>query len=78
LRDALQINPYDVDQSAEAIRAALEMTPDEKQMRMRRMRKLLRANNVFRWAGNLIGELCEVRLEPEEGFRKLPADTSVV
>ena len=25
LRDALQVNPYDIDQTAEAIRAALEM-----------------------------------------------------
>ena len=77
LRDALQINPYDIDQSAEAIRAALEMTPDEKQMRMQRMRKLVRANNVYRWAGSLIGELCEVRLEPTEGAPKFRADASV-
>ena len=42
LRDALQINPYDIDQTAEAIRAALEMPPEEKQMRMQRMRKLVR------------------------------------
>jgi alpha,alpha-trehalose-phosphate synthase [UDP-forming] len=63
LRDALQVNPYDIDQTADAVRAALEMSSDEKQARMHRMRKTVREHNVFRWAGNLIGELCEVRLD---------------
>ncbi len=67
LRDALQVNPYDIDQTAEAIRAALEMQPDEKQMRMQRMRRQVRENNIYRWAGSLIGELCEVRLDTAEG-----------
>ncbi len=67
LRDALQVNPYDIDQTAEAIRAALEMQPEEKQMRMQRMRKVVREHNVYRWAGSLIGELCEVRLDVAEG-----------
>ena len=39
LRDALLVNPYDIDQTADAIRAALEMEPEDKQMRMHRMRK---------------------------------------
>ncbi len=67
LRDALQVNPYDIDQTAEAICAALEMQSDEKELRMRRMRKLVRENNVYRWAGSLIGELCEIRLDAAEG-----------
>jgi trehalose 6-phosphate synthase len=63
LRDALQINPYDVDQTAEAIRLALEMDPGEKKSRMQRMRKNVREHNVYRWAGSLIAELCELRLD---------------
>jgi trehalose 6-phosphate synthase len=66
LFDALQVNPYDIDQTAEAIRAALEMPSEEKQLRMQRMRKLVRENNVFRWAGSLIGQLCDVRLDTPE------------
>jgi alpha,alpha-trehalose-phosphate synthase [UDP-forming] len=78
LRDALQVNPYDIDQTAEAIRAALEMQPEEKQARMQRMRKLVREHNVYRWAGSLIGELCEVRLDlPESGGEKSRASASV-
>jgi len=70
LLDALQVNPYDIDQTAEAIRAALEMQSDEKQARMQRMRKLVREHNIYRWAGTLIGELCDVRLDlPESGER---------
>jgi trehalose-6-phosphate synthase len=67
LQDALQVNPYDIDQTAEAIRTALEMQPEEKQMRMQRMRKLVREHNVYRWAGNLIAELCAVRLDVPAG-----------
>jgi len=77
LLDALQINPYDIDQTAEAMRAALEMSPEEKQLRMQRMRKLVRANNVYRWAGSLIGELCEVRLDAADRGQKFRADASV-
>jgi trehalose-6-phosphate synthase len=63
LRDALLVNPYDVDQTAEAIRAALEMEPEEKQLRMHRMRRVVKEQNIYRWAGSLITELCELRLE---------------
>lgn len=78
LQDALQVNPYDIDQTAEAIRAAIEMPPEEKQIRMQRMRKLVREHNVYRWAASLIGELCEVRLESEEtGTERFRAGASV-
>jgi trehalose-6-phosphate synthase len=63
LRDALLINPYDIDQTAEAIRTALEMDPDEKRVRVQRMRRIIRENNIYRWAGNLITELCELQLD---------------
>jgi alpha,alpha-trehalose-phosphate synthase [UDP-forming] len=67
LQDALQVNPYDVDQTAEAIRAALEMPAEEKRQRMQRMRRRVREYNVYRWAATLIGQLCEVRLENAGG-----------
>jgi len=74
LRDALLVNPYDVDQTADAIRAALEMEPEEKQLRMQRMRRLVREHNVYQWAGNLIEELCDIRLDywdEKDGARAL-------
>jgi alpha,alpha-trehalose-phosphate synthase [UDP-forming] len=66
LRDALLVNPYDIDQTAEAIRCALEMDPQEKELRMKRMRKNVREHNVYRWAGSLIAELCELRMDSVE------------
>jgi trehalose 6-phosphate synthase len=78
LRDALLVNPYDIDQTADAIRAALEMEPEDKQLRMQRMRKIIREHNIYRWAGNLITELCEVRLDaPEDAREKFRASASV-
>jgi trehalose 6-phosphate synthase len=78
LRDALLVNPYDIDQTAEAIRAALEMEPEDKELRMRRMRKVIKEHNIYRWAGSLITELCEVRLDaPEDVQEKLRASVSV-
>jgi trehalose 6-phosphate synthase len=66
LHDALVVNPYDIDQTAEAIRVALEMAPQERRLRVGRMRKAIREHNIYRWAGNLITELCEVRLDANE------------
>jgi alpha,alpha-trehalose-phosphate synthase [UDP-forming] len=69
LRDALLVNPYDIDQTAEAIRAALEMEPEDKQMRVHRMRKVIKEQNIYRWAGSLITELCELRLDAADHER---------
>lgn len=78
LRDAVLVNPYDIDQTADAIRAALEMEPEDKQLRMHRMRKVVKEHNIYRWAGNLITELCEVRLDaPEDVQEKVRANASV-
>ena len=78
LRDALLVNPYDIDQTADAIRAALEMEPEDKRLRMQRMRKVIKEHNIYRWAGNLVTELCDVRLDPPEDVQeKFRASISV-
>jgi trehalose-6-phosphate synthase len=33
---------------------------------MKRMRRTVKENNVYRWAGNLITELSEIRIEDTE------------
>src|SRR5262249_40106494 len=45
LRDALSVNPYDVEQLAEMIRRALEMPHEERQMRMHQMRRIVKDHN---------------------------------
>ena len=39
------------------------MGPRERASRMRRMRQVVAEHNVYRWAGNLISELCRIRVE---------------
>jgi len=63
LRDALMVNPYDVERVANTIQYALVMQPEDRQRRMERMRRVVQENNVYRWAGNLITELSEIRLD---------------
>lgn len=63
LRDAQIVNPYDTEQVSDAIRLALEMDSDERHERMHRMRRTIRENNIFRWAGTLITDLSEIRVE---------------
>jgi trehalose 6-phosphate synthase len=63
LRDALIVNPYDIDGVADAINRALEMGYGERRMRMQRMRSQVMERNVYRWAATLLGDLRELRLE---------------
>lgn len=62
LHDALIVNPYDIESVADSIFTALEMDPTERRARMARMRAVVREQNIYRWAGDLIGDLCDVRL----------------
>jgi trehalose 6-phosphate synthase len=39
------------------------MSAEEQGVRMRRMRDILRDRNVYRWAGDLITALVQVRIE---------------
>jgi len=66
LRDALIVNPYDIEQMAEAIRAALEMEPGEQKTRMRTMRETLKDRNIYRWAAELISSMAQIRIEQKE------------
>ena len=74
LVDALMVNPYDTGELAESIRHALEMPPRERLARMQRMRAVVRERNIYRWAANLIGELCAVRTESEPPLLRTPAE----
>jgi trehalose-6-phosphate synthase len=66
LRDALLVNPYDVDQVARSIYQALEMKEGQQADTMTRMRKNVLEHNVYRWAANLITDLSEIRVQSPE------------
>jgi trehalose 6-phosphate synthase len=63
LGDALLVNPYDLAATAEAIRQAVEMPAEERQRRMARMSRVVREQNIYQWAGLLLGELSRLRAE---------------
>ncbi len=74
LTDALIVNPYDIEEMAEAIRLALRMEPAERTARMRRMRTVIKEHNIYRWAGSLIAELARLRLPVPSGGGTNPAE----
>ncbi len=61
LTDAIQVNPYSIEEFADSIKLALQMPQEEKTKRMEKMRKVITENNVYRWAGNIITELTSLR-----------------
>jgi len=75
LADALLVNPYDIEDTAAAIRRAIEMPEAERRDRMARMRSLVREHNVFRWAGHLLTELARI---PRASERQGTAGTRLV
>jgi len=61
LTDAIQFNPYAIEEFAEAIKTAVEMPIEEKKKRMENMRKVVAENNIYRWAGSIISELTALK-----------------
>jgi trehalose 6-phosphate synthase len=54
LREALIINPYEVDSFAAAIDRAIDMPAEERMIRMRAMRRVVAGRNVFSWASDIL------------------------
>ncbi|MFZ5800211.1 MAG: trehalose-6-phosphate synthase [Candidatus Omnitrophota bacterium] len=61
LGSAILFNPYSIEELADSIKSAAEMRPEEKKKRMESMREIVRENNVFRWAANIITELTALK-----------------
>lgn len=60
LTDAVLVNPYAVDEFAEALYLALTMPAEEQEQRMRRMRQQVCDHNIYRWAGMLLSEAAKM------------------
>ncbi|MEY4095124.1 MAG: hypothetical protein RLZZ53_2323 [Acidobacteriota bacterium] len=61
LAEAIVVNPYDTDECASALLAALQMPEREQRARMRLMRGLVSEFNVFRWAGRMLIDAAGMR-----------------
>jgi trehalose-6-phosphate synthase len=61
LAEALLINPFDVSETANAMEIAMRMGRDERRSRMSLMRRTVKENNVYRWAGRMLMDAARIR-----------------
>lgn len=57
LTDALQVNPFAIQQLTDAMHQAIEMPFQERSRRMKKMREHVEHHNVYRWGGKVLSEL---------------------
>jgi alpha,alpha-trehalose-phosphate synthase [UDP-forming] len=67
LTSAVLVNPFDVEETAEGVRQALEMPAEERRKRMQRLRTAVADSNIYRWAGKILSAL--FRLETADNGR---------
>jgi trehalose 6-phosphate synthase len=85
LTDAFIVNPYSIEEMAEAIAQALLLPAGERARRMRAMRAKVERHNAFHWASDLIRVLVNdvtpprrtVSLRPSDGARARTASRAV-
>jgi len=71
LREAIMVNPNDLDGIKNAILAALKMPVEEQLKRMIKMQKTVSTQTVQKWAADFIDELTEIKEENEALAAKL-------
>jgi trehalose-6-phosphate synthase len=62
LTEALIVNPYHVEECADALYRALTMSEAEQRERMASLRMIVRESNVYRWAGRMLTDAGRLRL----------------
>jgi trehalose 6-phosphate synthase len=60
--EALIVNPYHVEETADALHQALVMPEGEQRERMASLRTTVREFNVYRWAGRMLSDAARWRL----------------
>jgi trehalose 6-phosphate synthase len=61
LHGAIIINPYDIEQTADAIKEALEMPKDKQHQKMKQMRRMIMNHNVYAWASNILRAMAAIQ-----------------
>jgi trehalose-6-phosphate synthase len=61
LNGALIINPYDIEQSADAIKKALQMPEEKQQRQMKQMRRMVMSHNVYSWAASILRTMASIQ-----------------
>ena len=61
LAEALPVNPFDIAETASAIETACRMHREERRLRMRLLRRTVKENDVYRWAGRMLMDAARIR-----------------
>jgi trehalose 6-phosphate synthase len=69
LHEALIVNPYHIEQTADALYRALTMPDFEQRERMCNMRALVRDFNIYRWAGRMLLDAARIRQREKLAMR---------
>jgi trehalose 6-phosphate synthase len=64
LTASLIVNPYAIDDAANALATALTMPVSEQSKRMRAMRSVVARFNTYRWAGQMLTDVMRLHREP--------------
>jgi trehalose 6-phosphate synthase len=70
---ALLVNPYDVEQMADTILQAFRMNQDERSARMKRMRRIVRNENVFWWVDSFLRAGAKLNARSSQGGQRRQA-----
>ena len=69
--EALIVNPYHVEETADALYQAITMPAAEQRERMASLRSTVREFNVYRWAGRMLSDAARLRLRQRVSERVL-------
>jgi trehalose-6-phosphate synthase len=61
LSGAIIINPYDIEQSADAIKTALQMSHEKQHQQMKLMRRMVMSHNVYSWAATILRTMASIQ-----------------
>lgn len=56
----LEVNPFDPDEVAEAIKNAVFMSKEEKNERMKKLRSIVRKKDIYWWFGNIMSDTAQI------------------
>jgi trehalose 6-phosphate synthase/phosphatase len=73
---ALLVNPYDVEEMADAISQAFRMNDAERTARMKRMRRVVRDENVFWWVDSFLKAGAKLIARSSRGYKRRQAGSA--
>jgi trehalose-6-phosphate synthase len=61
LSGALLVNPYNIEQTADSVKGALEMPREVQQHKMKQMRRVIMGHNVYSWAAAILRTMASIQ-----------------